>query len=66
MWSLLDVFEFLFGYQSRYGLYHVDFADKELRRQPKFSAHWYGKFLKGSKENKIEKAGMNAAANAAK
>jgi len=66
VWSLLDVFEFLSGYQSRYGLYHVDFADKELRRQPKFSAHWYGKFLKGSKENKIEKAGMNAAANAAK
>ena len=42
----------------RYGLYHVDFDDKELRRRPKVSAHWYSKFLKNSKEEKIEKAGM--------
>lgn len=60
MWSFLDVFEFLGGYQVRYGLYHVDFDDKKLRRRPKVSADWYSKFLKNSKGKKIEKAGMNA------
>lgn len=57
MWSFLDVFEFLGGFQVRYGLYHVDFYDKELRRRPKDSAHWYSIFLKN--EEKIEKAGMS-------
>lgn len=65
VWSFLDVFEFLAGYQSRYGLYHVDFEDKELTRRPKFSAHWYANFLKGSKEILIEKAGTNAMGKAA-
>lgn len=46
VWSFLDVFELLAGYYSRYGLYHVDFKDPELPRQPKLSARWYSKFLK--------------------
>ncbi|XXG54093.1 hypothetical protein AAC387_Pa03g2060 [Persea americana] len=56
VWSFLDVFEFLGGYQVRYGLYHVDFDDKKLRRKPKVSANWYSKFLKNSKGKKIENA----------
>ncbi|KAM0954378.1 putative beta-glucosidase [Dioscorea sansibarensis] len=46
VWSLMDVFEFLAGYQSRFGLYFVDFKDKDLKRIPKLSAHWYSNFLK--------------------
>ncbi|KAM3410015.1 hypothetical protein ACQJBY_002331 [Aegilops geniculata] len=46
VWSFLDVFEFMAGYYSRYGLHYVDFQDPELPRQPKLSAKWYSKFLK--------------------
>nr|DAD33293.1 TPA_asm: hypothetical protein HUJ06_012144 [Nelumbo nucifera] len=46
VWSFLDVFEVLSGYQTRYGLVHVDFQDKEFRRRPKLSAQWYSNFLK--------------------
>jgi beta-glucosidase len=45
-WSFLDVFEMLDGYESGFGLYHVDFNDPDLKRQPKLSAHWYKHFLK--------------------
>ncbi|KAK3021055.1 hypothetical protein RJ639_047302 [Escallonia herrerae] len=46
-WSFLDVFELLFGYESGLGLYYVDLDDKDLKRYPKLSAHWYSNFLKG-------------------
>ncbi len=38
-WTLLDNFEWAFGYSRRFGLFHVDRAT--LRRTPKASAHWY-------------------------
>ncbi|KAF7152517.1 hypothetical protein RHSIM_Rhsim01G0284600 [Rhododendron simsii] len=47
IWSFLDVFELLDGYNSAFGLYYVDMDDKDLKRYPKLSAHWYSKFLKG-------------------
>ncbi|KAF9604916.1 hypothetical protein IFM89_011283 [Coptis chinensis] len=40
VWSFLDVFEILSGYQTRYGLVHVDFEEKDLKRRPKLSAQW--------------------------
>lgn len=46
VWSFMDVFEFLAGYYSRFGLHHVDFSDPALPRQPKLSAKWYSKFLR--------------------
>nr|BAO04173.1 hypothetical protein [Delphinium grandiflorum] len=46
VWSFLDVFEFLSGYVTRYGLVHVDFEDKELKRQLKSSAQWFSSFIK--------------------
>nr|XP_043635799.1 beta-glucosidase 11-like [Erigeron canadensis] len=47
VWSFLDLFELLDGYNTGYGLYYVDMYDKELTRYPKLSAHWYANFLKG-------------------
>ncbi|KAH9329023.1 hypothetical protein KI387_001131 [Taxus chinensis] len=46
VWSLLDVFEFLYGFELRYGLFYVDFEDKNLKRYPTLSARWYSEFLK--------------------
>ncbi|KAF5196177.1 Beta-glucosidase, partial [Thalictrum thalictroides] len=46
LWSFLDVFELISGYDMRYGLVHVDFEDKDLKREPKLSAQWYSNFLK--------------------
>uniref|UniRef100_A0A0E0KST0 Uncharacterized protein n=1 Tax=Oryza punctata TaxID=4537 RepID=A0A0E0KST0_ORYPU len=46
VWSLLDDFEWNFGYTLRFGLYHVDY--KTLKRTPKLSVDWYRKFLTGS------------------
>ena len=54
VWSFLDVFELLAGYYLRYGLYHVDFKDPELPRQPKLSAQWYSKFLRSEIRINIE------------
>ncbi|XP_066348376.1 beta-glucosidase 16-like isoform X1 [Miscanthus floridulus] len=45
VWSLMDNFEWLSGYTTKYGLYHVDF--KSLKRTPKLSAKWYSRFIKG-------------------
>lgn len=38
-WSLLDNFEWAYGYDRRFGLVHVDYATQE--RLPKASYHWY-------------------------
>lgn len=39
VWSLLDNFEWAFGYSSRFGLVYVDYATQE--RIIKRSGHWY-------------------------
>jgi beta-glucosidase len=39
VWTLLDNFEWAWGYEKRFGLVHVDFADQ--RRTLKDSARWY-------------------------
>ena len=45
VWSFLDLFELLSGYELSYGLYYIDLNDPSLRRQPKLSAQWYSNFL---------------------
>lgn len=44
-WSLLDNFEWAYGYSKRFGLVHVDY--ESLARTPKDSARWYQAFLAG-------------------
>ncbi|RDX64635.1 Beta-glucosidase 46, partial [Mucuna pruriens] len=48
-WSLLDSFEWIYGYTVRYGFHHVDYAT--LKRTPRLSASWYKQFLVKYKEN---------------
>jgi beta-glucosidase len=38
-WSLLDNYEWAYGYTKRFGMVYVDYATQ--RRTPKASAHWY-------------------------
>lgn len=40
VWSLIDNFEWTYGYDKRFGIVHVDFATQ--RRTVKESGHWYG------------------------
>jgi beta-glucosidase len=39
VWSLLDNFEWAFGYDKRFGIVRVDYATQQ--RTPKDSYHWY-------------------------
>ncbi|KAL9228194.1 hypothetical protein vseg_003801 [Gypsophila vaccaria] len=47
VWSFIDVFEFVYGYEKTFGLYYVDFNDPNLPRYPKLSQKWYSNFLRG-------------------
>jgi len=44
VWTLMDNFEWAYGYSKRFGLHHVDFATG--RRTPKGSARWYADVIR--------------------
>ncbi|KAM7521479.1 hypothetical protein LguiA_011381 [Lonicera macranthoides] len=54
VWSFLDMFELLGGYELAYGLYYVDLDDEDLTRYPKLSSRWYSNFLKGGNVSQQE------------
>jgi len=43
-WSLLDNFEWGFGYSKRFGIVYVDYQTQQ--RTPKFSASWYREVIR--------------------
>jgi len=43
LWSLLDNFEWAYGYGKRFGIVYVDYPTQ--RRIPKDSAHWYAEVI---------------------
>ncbi|PNX99131.1 beta-glucosidase 47-like protein [Trifolium pratense] len=50
-WSLLDNFEWIYGYTVRYGIHHVDFAT--LKRTPRLSARWYKRLIANYKQTEF-------------
>ncbi|MFD7453554.1 glycoside hydrolase family 1 protein [Kitasatospora sp. NPDC059827] len=44
LWSLMDNFEWAYGYGKRFGLYHVDYATQA--RTAKDSARWYAEVIR--------------------
>ncbi|KAF6151451.1 hypothetical protein GIB67_016263 [Kingdonia uniflora] len=47
VWAFIDCIEFLSGYSSHFGLYGVDFIDKDRKRYLRESASWLRKTVKG-------------------
>lgn len=46
VWSSMDLYSWINGYQKRYGLVYVDFDDDGLKRIPKDSYYWYRNTIK--------------------
>ncbi|KAJ9551455.1 hypothetical protein OSB04_015500 [Centaurea solstitialis] len=52
VWSLMDNYEWLHGYNARFGLYYVD--RKTLNRVPKLSAKWYKNLLSNKSDEMMD------------
>ncbi len=46
LWTLMDNYEWAFGYAKRFGIVHTDF--ETLHRTPKLSAHWYREVIQNN------------------
>ncbi|MFJ9699754.1 GH1 family beta-glucosidase [Streptomyces fradiae] len=63
LWSLLDNFEWAYGYAKRFGIVHVDYA--EQTRTPKSSALWYARVARTGVLHAPEADGARTADGAA-
>jgi beta-glucosidase len=45
-WTLMDNFEWSFGFSKRFGLVHVNYETQA--RTPKVSAHWYARLIENN------------------
>jgi beta-glucosidase len=54
VWSLLDNFEWAWGYWKRFGLVYVDYPT--LERIPKESFHWYRELIAEQRRSSVETA----------
>ncbi|OKK07716.1 beta-glucosidase [Streptomyces sp. CB03234] len=61
LWSLLDNFEWAYGYAKRFGAVHVDYETQ--RRTPKSTAHWYARVARSGELQAID-AGSDAVSDA--
>jgi len=52
LWTLMDNFEWDYGYKQRFGIVHVDYATG--KRMPKDSACWYRDVIKSNGSSLIE------------
>ena len=52
VWSLLDNFEWAYGYSKRFGIVHVDYATQQ--RTVKDSGRWYAQVVR---DNRLPSAG---------
>ncbi|XP_052128312.1 myrosinase 1 [Frankliniella occidentalis] len=61
-WSLMDNYEWFFGYEHKFGLYQVDFTDPQRPRTPKMSAAFYKKLIETRKVPKDGEIDFSTAA----
>ena len=54
VWSLMDNFEWAYGYHRRFGIVRID--NDTLERLPKDSAHWYRELLATDTLPPVERA----------
>ncbi|XP_069470085.1 lactase/phlorizin hydrolase [Ambystoma mexicanum] len=47
-WSVMDNFEWIFGYNLRFGLHYVDFSNPSRPRTPKRSALYYAEVIRNN------------------
>ena len=60
LWSLLDNFEWAFGFSRRFGIVYVDFDT--LERVPKDSFAWYRDFIAAQRAARVVAADRRYAA----
>lgn len=53
VWSTMDLYSWINGYEKRYGLVRVDYNTSNLKRIPKKSYYWYKNFINEQQKNNV-------------